>query len=58
MNHPPTIYASLCLVLLLAMAALAMALLGNRIDPLPAATTGTALFVALMWASGRIESDL
>lgn len=51
-------YLTLSILILLAMAALAMALLGNRIDPLPAATTGTALFVALMWASGRIESDL
>ena len=42
----------------LSMAVLALALLGNRIDLLPAATAGTALFVALMWASGRIEQDL
>ena len=58
MNHPPTIYASLCLVLLLAMSVLAVALLGNLVDPLPAAAIETMLFVALMWVSGRIEQDL
>ena len=58
MNHPPTFYAALCLVLLLAMSITAVALLGNLIDPLPAAASETCLFVALMWVSGRIESDL
>ena len=58
MNHPPTIYAALCLVLLLAMSIMAVALLGNLVEPLPAAALETCLFVALMWASGRIEQDL
>ena len=58
MNHPPTIYAALCLVLLLSMTVLAVALLGNKIDPLPAAVIEITLFVALMWVSGRIETDL
>lgn len=37
---------------------LAIALLGGKIDPVPAATIGTALFVALMRTSGSIETDL
>lgn len=41
-----------------AMIILAIALLGGKIDPVPAATIGTTLFVALMWTSGRIETDL
>jgi len=41
-----------------AMIILALALLGGKIDPVPAATIGTTLFVALMWTSARIESDL
>jgi len=52
------LYLALSLLAFAAMAALALALLVNRINPLPAAATGTALFVVLMWASGRIESDL
>lgn len=48
----------LTLLTFAAMVALALALLVNRINPLPAATIGTALFVALMWTSGRIETDL
>ena len=58
MNHPPTIYAALCLVLLLVMSIMALALLGNLVEPLPAAVIETGLFVALMWVSGRIETDL
>jgi len=51
-------YLTLSILAFLSMAVLALALLGNRIDLLPAATAGTALFVALMWASGRIEQEL
>ena len=51
-------YLTLSLLTFLSMAVLALALLGGKIKPLPAAATGTALFVALMWASGRIETDL
>lgn len=40
------------------MAVIAIALLGNRIDPVPAALIETILFAALMWVSGSIESDL
>ncbi len=58
MNHPPTIYAALCLVLLLAMAIISIALLGNLVDPLPAAAIETTLFAILMWVSGRIKTDL
>lgn len=48
-------YLTLSILILLAMAVLAMALLGGKIEPLPAAATGTALFVALMHFSGRID---
>lgn len=52
------LYLAFSILSFLSMAVLAIALLGGKIEPLPAAATGTALFVALMWASGRIESDL
>lgn len=51
-------YLFLSLLAYLSMAALALALLGGKINPLPAATLGTALFVALMHFSGHIEPDL
>lgn len=53
----PTYLLLACLTFL-AMSVLALALLGNLVDPLPAAAIETMLFAALMWASGRIESDL
>lgn len=52
------LYLLLSLLTFGAMIILAIALLGGKIDPVPAATIGTALFVALMWASGNIERDL
>ena len=55
MNHPPTTYAAPGTVLLLAMSIMAVALLGNLVDPLPAAAIETCLFAALMWVSGRID---
>lgn len=51
------LYLTLSILTFLAMAALALALLGGKIDPLPAAATGTALFVMLMHFSGRIEDE-
>lgn len=48
-------YLFLSLLTFLSMAVLAIALLGGKIEPLPAAATGTALFVALMHFSGRID---
>jgi len=52
------LYLALSLLAFGAMIILALALLGGKIDPVPAATIGTTLFVALMWASGNIERDL
>jgi len=52
------LYLLLSLLTFGAMIILAIALLGGKIDPVPAATIGTALFVALMWTSGRSERDL
>jgi len=52
------LYLFLSLMAFAAMIILALALLGGKIDPVPAATIGTTLFVALMWTSARIESDL
>ena len=49
---------TLSLLSFAAMIVLALALLGGKVGPLPAATIGTALFVALMWTSGLIETDL
>ena len=48
-------YLTLSILAFLSMTVLALALLGNKIDPLPAAATGTTLFIALMHFSGRIE---
>lgn len=48
-------YLFLSLLTFLSMSVLAIALLGGKIEPLPAAATGTALFVALMHFSGRID---
>lgn len=53
-----SLFASLSLAALVAMAVISIALLGNKIDPLPAAALETGLFIALMWVSGRIEPDL
>lgn len=52
------LYLILSLLSFAAMVVLALALLGGKVGPLPAATIGTALFVALMWASARIERNL
>lgn len=52
------LYLLISLLSFAAMVVLALALLGGKINPLPAAATGTALFTALMAASGRIERDL
>ena len=49
------LYLFLSLMAFAAMIVLALALLGGKVGPLPAATIGTALFTALMAASGRIE---
>ena len=51
----PTYLLLACLTFL-SMAVLAIALLGGKIDPLPAATLGTGLFVALMHFSGKIDN--
>jgi len=51
------LYLFLALLTFGAMIILAIALLGGKIDPVPAATIGTALFIALMWASGRVDSS-
>lgn len=50
-------YAALALASLVAMAVLAIALLGDRIAPVPAALIGTTLFVALMGFSGKVGTD-
>lgn len=49
------LYLFLSLMAFAAMIVLALALLGGKINPLPAAFIGTTLFAALMAASGRIE---
>lgn len=51
----PTLYLTFSILTFAAMTVLAIALLGGKIEPLPAAATGTTLFVALMHFSGRIE---
>ncbi len=52
------LYLTLSLLAFLAMTVLALALLGGKIEPLPASALETGLFAALMWASGHIERDL
>lgn len=48
-------YLTLSILAFLSMTVLALALLGNLIHPLPAAATGTTLFVLLMHFSGKID---
>ena len=47
-------YLTLSILAFLSMTVLALALLGGKIDPLPAAA-GTTLFVLLMHFSGKID---
>lgn len=51
------LYLLISLLSFAAMVVLALALLGGKINPLPAAGGGTALFTLLMAASGRIEES-